>query len=202
MTAPSQTNGSERKSLRPTRVTVHSVLLSIVILGGLSGVVWAGRHAALREAATLWIVSDSPAPADAAAIFGGGLDFRPFAAARYYRGGLVPKILVSNTSANPAERLGVQSSNVRANMEVLEKLGLPGSAIQPFGSNLRDTYEEALALHDWVVRNGAHTILVPTDIFAARRFRWILHHVFGRDAVVLVTAVDPPDYSVLFVQMR
>jgi hypothetical protein len=107
----------------------------------------------------------------------------------------VSKILVSNTGASPSERLGVLRSHVRANMEVLEKLGVPGAAVQPFGSNLHDTYEEALALHDWAKHTGARTILVPTDIFAARRLRWIMRRVFGNDAVVLVPAIDPPDYT-------
>jgi uncharacterized SAM-binding protein YcdF (DUF218 family) len=149
----------------------------------------------LREAAAVWIVSDVAVPADAAVVLGGGLEYRPFAAADFYRRGLVPKILVSNIGASPAERLGVLRSHVRANMEVLEKLGVPGAAIQPFGSNLKDTYEEALALHDWAKQAGAHTLLVPTDIFAARRLRWMTHRVFGNDAVVLVPAIDPPDYS-------
>ena len=149
----------------------------------------------LREAAALWIVSDQPAPADAAAVFGGGLEYRPFAAAEYYRRGLVAKILVSNIGASPAERLGVLQSHVKGNVEVLRKLGVPAAAIETFGSNLKDTYAEAEALHDWALRTGARKILVPTDIFAARRLRWILHHVFGDGAVTLVPAVDVPDYT-------
>jgi uncharacterized SAM-binding protein YcdF (DUF218 family) len=166
--------------------------LAIVLLAAAT---WVARQALLRGAAAVWIVSDAPAPADAVAVLGGGLEYRPFAAADFYRRGLVSKILVSNVGAAPAERLGVLRSHVRANMEVLEKLGVPGAAIQPFGSDLKDTYEEALALHDWAKHAGAHTILVPTDIFAARRLRWILRRVFGGDAVVLVPAVDPPDYT-------
>ncbi len=69
-------------------------------------------------------------------VLGGGLEYRPFAAAEFYRRGLVPKILVSNIGAGPAERLGVLRSHVRANMEVLEKLGVLGAAIEPFGEHL------------------------------------------------------------------
>lgn len=156
---------------------------------------WLDRNAVLREAAAWWIISDQAAPADAAAVFGGGLEYRPFAAAEYYRRGLVPKILVSNIGSSPAERLGVLQSHVKANFEVLQKLGVPSTAIEPFGHNLTDTFAEATALHEWALRAGAHRILVPTDIFAARRLRWTLHHVFGDDAVTLVPAVDVPDYT-------
>ena len=195
MTASSEQTGIALATPRRPRrsLRIWTGLLAAVAL--LAAATWVGRQALLREAAAVWIVSDVAAPADAAAVLGGGLEYRPFAAADFYRRGLVPKILVSNTGASPAERIGVLHSHVRANMEVLEKLGVPGAAILPFGSNLKDTYEEAVALHDWATRASAHVILVPTDIFAARRLSWIMHRVFGADAVVLVPAIDPPDYT-------
>lgn len=195
MTASSEQSGIALAAPRRPRrgLRIGGGLLAAIVL--LSLATFIARHALLREAAAAWIVSDAAAPADAAAVLGGGLEYRPFAAADFYRRGLVSKILVSNIGAGPAERLGVLRSHVRANMEVLEKLGVPGAAIQPFGSNLKDTYEEAVALHDWAKRSGAHTILVPTDIFATRRLRWIMRRVFGNDAIVLVQAIDPPDYT-------
>jgi len=187
---------SEPAALRPrppsvTRRVLLTLVACIVILG-----LWAWRKPGplLRGAADLWIVSDGPASADAIAVFGGGLEYRPFAAADYYRRGLAPKILISNIGATPAEQLGVLQSHVRANREVLLMLGVPATAIEPFGEHLSDTFTEATALHEWALRNGAHRIMVPTDIFAARRLRWTLHHVFGNDAAILVPAINPPDY--------
>jgi uncharacterized SAM-binding protein YcdF (DUF218 family) len=187
---------SEPAVLRPRprnmmRRAFLAFLACIVILGLWA---WHERELLLRDAADLWIVSDEPAPADAIAVFGGGLEYRPFAAADYYRRGLAPKILVSNIGATPAERLGVLQSHVRANSEVLQKLGVPSTAIEPFGDHLSDTFAEATALHEWAVRNGAHRIIVPTDIFATRRLRWTLQHVFGNDAAILVPAINTPDY--------
>jgi hypothetical protein len=179
---------------RPCAITrrVLLVLIAAVAVLGLTG--WFEREAVLRDAADLWIVSDAPAPADVVAVFGGGLEYRPFAAADYYHRGLVPKILVSDVNASRAEALGVLKPHVEANIEVLQKLGVPAAAIEPFGRNLTDTYAEARALHDWAVRTGAHTIMVPTDVFAARRLRWTLHLVFGNDARILVPAIDPVNY--------
>ena len=59
-------------------------------------VVWTGRGWFLRAAVDLdqWIISDPLGPADAVAILGGGVTVRPFAAAQYYRQGLVTKILI------------------------------------------------------------------------------------------------------------
>ena len=195
MTARLET--SEPAVLRPRpRSMARRVLLALIACIAILALwVWLKPETFLRGAADLWIVSDEPAPADAIAVLGGGLEYRPFAAADYYRRGLAPKILVSNVGATPAERLGVLQSHVRANSEVLQKLGVPAAAIEPFGDHLSDTFAEAVALHEWAVRNGARRIIVPTDIFAARRLHWTLHHVFGNDAVTLVPALNPPEYQ-------
>jgi uncharacterized SAM-binding protein YcdF (DUF218 family) len=140
------------------------------------------------------IVSDAPAPADVVAVIGGGVEVRPFAAAAYYRDGLVRKILVSNARESPGEQLGVLLTDAAANRAVLLKLGVPSEAIESFGDNLRNTHDEAVALHDWATQHDIRRIIAPTEIFAARRSRWMLHHVFGEDATVLVPALDPPEY--------
>ena len=136
----------------------------------------------LRGAADLWI-SDEPAPADAIAVSAAG-SISAVCRGRLLSPWLAPKILISNIGATRAEELGVLQSHVRANSEVLQKLGVPAAAIEPFGDHLSDTFAEATALHEWAVRNGAHRIIVPTDIFATRRLRWTLHHVFGNDAAI------------------
>jgi uncharacterized SAM-binding protein YcdF (DUF218 family) len=181
---------------QPRRYSARRIVLGLAVcVTVLTAAGWIERQSLLRGAAAAWIISDQPAPADAVAVLGGGLEYRPFAAAEYFRRGLVPKVLVSNIGSSPAERLGVLESHVKANMEVLEKLGVPPTAIEPFGNDLKDTFAEANALHAWALRTGARRIIVPTDIFAARRLRWTLHRVFGNDAVTLVPAIDVPDYT-------
>ena len=195
MTVRLETNEPAALRPRPRSMTRRVLLAFVACIAMLALWAWRKPEPLLRGAADLWIVSDEPAAADAIAVFGGGLEYRPFAAADYYRRGLAPKILISNIGATPAERLGVLQSHMRANSEVLQKLGVPAAAIEPFGDHLSDTFAEAAALHEWAVRNGAHRIIVPTDIFATRRLRWTLHRVFGNDAVTLVPAVSPPDYQ-------
>jgi DUF218 domain len=140
-----------------------------------------GRDWLLLSAAELWIVSDPLGPADAVAVFGGGIADRPFAAAQYYRQGLVKKVLVSND---------VVMSGVVANQGVLLNLGVPASAIEIFGNALTNTHQEVLALRMWAERNNASSIIVPTEIFSARRVRWMLHRAFGREFVIRVIALD------------
>jgi uncharacterized SAM-binding protein YcdF (DUF218 family) len=168
------------------------VLLLLVALGLLA---WLDRVFFLERAAALWIVSDPVRSADAAVVLGGGVNDRPFAAARYYEAGLVRKILLSNEHEGPAEKLGVTKPDVIANREVLLKLGVPDSAIELFGRDLKNTHEEALALRDWARMTGAHSLIVPTEIFSTRRVRWMLHRALGDDVMLMVPALDSPEYG-------
>jgi uncharacterized SAM-binding protein YcdF (DUF218 family) len=147
-------------------------------VAGLGIGAWAGREWLLRSAVDLWIVSDPIGPADAVAVFGGGLADRPFAAAQYYREGLVEKILVDGPDSEAA----------------LLTLGTPAGAIETFGNALRNTHEEVLALRAWAERNNTCSIIVPTEIFSARRVRWMLHREFPSDCVIRVIALDPAQY--------
>jgi uncharacterized SAM-binding protein YcdF (DUF218 family) len=175
-----------RSSKRWRRLTAVFAVVAVLGIGA-----WVGRDWLLLSAADLWIVSDPIGPADAVAVFGGGIADRPFAAAQYYRQGLVEKILVSNGRQSPAEKRGVVMSNVAVTEGILLKLGVPASAIETFGHDLGNTHQEALALKAWAERNNACSIIVPTEIFSARRVRWMLHRVFGSECVVRVIALDP-----------
>jgi hypothetical protein len=144
---------------------------------------WVGGDWLLLAAADLWIVSDPIGPADAVALFGGGIADRPFAAAQYYRQGLVKKVLVSND---------VVMSGVAANEGVLLELGVPANAIEIFGNGLTNTHQEVLALRGWAEHNSTCSIIVPTEIFSARRVRWMLHRAFSSNCVIRVIASDLP----------
>jgi uncharacterized SAM-binding protein YcdF (DUF218 family) len=167
--------------------------LAVTAILGCAG--WFARAPLLHSLATAWVVSDPVGPADAAAVLGGGLEDRPFAAAEYYREGLVKKIIVTNVPEGPAEQLGVSPTQTALNTAMLVKLGVPAQAIVTIGNGLRNTHQEALALRGWALRSGARSLIVPTDVFAARRTRWILRRVFGGDGIkIRVPALVPPEY--------
>jgi uncharacterized SAM-binding protein YcdF (DUF218 family) len=194
MTASSERGAMPIPRARPRRLLLRATLgvFSLTVILGLAA--WFAREPLLRSAADLWIVSDQAVTADAVAIFGGGLESRPFAAAEYYKQGIVKKILVAGIGSSRAERLGVLQSHVDNNRRILLMLGVPETAIETFGSGLSNSYEEALALRGWATRAGARSIIVPTEIFAARRLRWMLHRVFADDVTIRVPALDPLDY--------
>ena len=158
---------------RPYRILTAFAVVAVLGVGA-----WADREWLLRSLAELWIVSDPIGQADAVAVFGGGLADRPFAAAQYYRYGLVKKVLVDGSDSEA----------------VLLTLGTPASAIETFGNALRNTHEEVLALRDWAARHNLRSIIVPTELFSTRRVRWTLHRAFPSDLEIRVVALDPSRY--------
>lgn len=181
---------------RPCRARWWRGLAALVVaLAALGAASWWGRAPLLRGLAEAWIASDPPSTADLVAVFGGGLETRPFAAAEYYRQGLVKRVLVSDDREGRAAKLGVVLSDAAAARQVLLNLGVRADAIQTFGAGLANTHDEALALRDWAVRHHVHAIIVPTEIFAARRIRWTLNRVFGDAVSIRVPVLDPPGYT-------
>ena len=161
----------------------------LLVLFGL----WLYHQLLLQNTAGLWVEYDSVEPADAVAIFGGGIKTRPSAAAEYFRQGLVPRILVSNVSSAVEPRSSL--SHTEQNLSELKKLGVPDSVVEIFGCNSSSTYQEALALKRWSLSKGARSVIVPTEYFSARRVRWITQRVFeGTGVVVRVPVIASLDY--------
>ena len=173
------------------------LMVVILVLTLLGAGVWVERELLLFGAAEVWIVSDPVSYADAAVVLGGGLDGRPFVAAKLYEQGLVKKILVSQVDDNsPAVAIGVSAGHTEANRQVLLKLGVPATAIDTFGMANKNTKDEAVALHAWAERHHSSAIIIPVEIFTARRVRWIFDREFsGQPAQIAVQSFDPPNYA-------
>jgi uncharacterized SAM-binding protein YcdF (DUF218 family) len=134
--------------------------------------------------------------ADVAAVLGGMIEMRPFAAADLYHRGVVKKIVVSNNEEGPAATIGAVQGHTETNRRVLLRLGVPENAIETFGRANKSTKDEAVALREWVARHGASSIIVPTEVFAARRVRWVFNREFaGRGIRIQVLSLEPPDYT-------
>jgi len=148
----------------------------------------------MRGAADLWIVSDPVTRSDAVVVLGGQIEVRPFVAAELYKRGLVTKVLVSQVAATRSS--GDIPGHSELTRQLLVKLGIPETAIEMFGEASRNTRDEAVALRNWAEARRVSRIIVPTEIFAARRLRWILSREFAESPVRLeVPAFEPPDYT-------
>jgi len=174
------------------RIVAIILLLAAVVAG-----VWFQRAPLLRGAANLWIVSDPWTQSDVVAVLGGDFEGRPLIAAEFYKKGLVPKVLVSQVAETPASEIGaIIPGHSELNRRVLLKLGVPDSAIEMFGQANRNTNDEAVALKDWADRHGVSRIVIPSEIFSARRVRWIFSRAFAGSSVRLtIASFEPRHYT-------
>lgn len=147
------------------RLTAATVLLVAVS-------VWIAAPLLLRSAASLWIVEDVPARATAIVILGGGPEYRPSAAARLYRDGWAPLVLVPRVAPSPLEELGVVSSEEGLTLAALDRLGVPQDAIESYGRDVTSTHDEAQAVKAWARGRTIDRLLIPTDPFHTRRVNW------------------------------
>ena len=173
------------------RPLIGMFVLATVVAGG-----WLLREPVSLGAADLWIVSDPVSRADAIVVLGGGLATRPFVAAELWRRGLADKILISQAPEERAVSMGAMPSHTELNREILLKLGVPAGVIETFGTANKNTREEAVALREWAERNAASVFIIPTEIFPARRVRWIFRREFsGTTVSIEVPSIEPPDYT-------
>jgi uncharacterized SAM-binding protein YcdF (DUF218 family) len=181
---------------RNKRRAVRLLLSIALLLVGLAIGAWLDRTAILQQLAGFWIISDPVTRGDAVVVLGGGLDLRKFIAADLYEKGLVSKVLVSQVAEGRSVPLIKLPGHTELNRTVLLSLGVPAAAIETFGTSNRNTMEEALTLREWAQRHGASTLIIPTEIFAARRVSWILRRAFsGQNVRIEVQSFEPENYS-------
>jgi len=153
--------------------------MTMAALGGFIISIWLGRELLLRGIASLWIISDPITHADAIVVLGGNYQLRPLVAADLYQRGFADKVLVSQTP----------------DRALLLKLGVPPNAVEDFGTANRNTRDEAVALREWAKRNAASVFIIPSEIFSARRVRWIFDRVLSGSGITIeVPSFEEPRY--------
>jgi uncharacterized SAM-binding protein YcdF (DUF218 family) len=131
------------------------------------------RAPLLLGAAKVWIVNDPLQKADAIAVLGGGLETRPFEAARLYQRGLAPVVLIMNQKPSPTATLGITPTEADLTRQVLIKQGVPESSVVLVGENITNTHDESNAVREWVSAHAARNLIIVTDLFHTRRVRWL-----------------------------
>ena len=154
------------------------------------------RAPLLTGLANAWIVNDPPVKADAIVVLGGGLETRPFEAARLYHQGLAPKILLMNVKLSPTTQLGITPPEKDLTRQVLLKKEVPDSDCITIGDAVASTHDEALAVRAWLATNHASRIIIPTDLFHTRRVRWLFRkELKGTGASALVAVAPTEQYQ-------
>jgi uncharacterized SAM-binding protein YcdF (DUF218 family) len=125
----------------------------------------------LSGLAQLWIVNEPAAKPGAIVVLAGKADARPFAAARLYREGKAPLVVVTATELTPTAKLGLTKPEITVTCEALISQGVPAEAIQIVGTNLTSLAAETRAVVRWANTENVRSLLVPTDPFHTRRAR-------------------------------
>ncbi len=171
-------------------------LLRVVCLFTLLGLGYCFRTPLLTGLANFWIVNEPPAKADAIVVLGGGLQYRPFQAAVLYHKGFAARILITDVRHRPTDQMGLTQPERRVTEQALLKQAVPKSAIVPVGKSVTTTFDEAVAVRDWVNTTGAKRLIIVTEIFHTRRARWIFRKVLRNTGTeILAVAAQPQEYQ-------
>ena len=149
------------------------VTVFCIILGG-AGIFLAGY----------WLQAgdeiDLSKKADAIVVLGGSY-FRPLYAAELYNQGAAPVVYVSRPiQRKDGELLKSVGVNLPLQEEIfdrlLQKKGVPGSAIKFFGKSVISTAQEALALKE-VLGNKSKTLILVTSPYHVRRAKMVFEDI-------------------------
>lgn len=176
------------------RLKFAAISLGLVAL--LFGLGWWQRAPLLKGAARLWVVAETPTPADAIVILGGGVELRTLKAAELYHAGFANRVLVMQPERTELNTLGLIVDQAALTTQLLKLKNVPDSAIVLLAPEVTSTLEEAEALAAWAKANGVHSLLVTTDLFHTRRARWILNRKLKEVGVdVKMMAVPQKKYD-------
>ena len=192
-------NGPANRPARSVSARIRGKLILGILVAAALGVAGAVvfRRPLLSGMAKCWVVNDPAPRADAIVILGGGLEDRPTAAAKLFHDGVAPTILYMDVHLGETARMGITLPERELTRRLLLTNGVPESALCLIGSSVTSTYDESRAVRAWVEKTGAHSIVIPTDLFHTRRARWIFRRELrGVDVAVHVEAVTPPAYSI------
>jgi uncharacterized SAM-binding protein YcdF (DUF218 family) len=126
------------------------------------------RAPLLTGLAEAWVVNEPVTKADAIVILGGGLENRPFAAAKLFHDGVAPQVLYMDVQPGPAEELGVSLPEKEQTRRILSSNSVPETAMTVIGAGVSSTFDESRAVRAWLEKAGAKSIVIPTDPFHTR----------------------------------
>lgn len=156
-------------------VALVVAVAAFAAVAGLRASAWLSASDTARPAAAIVVLGDDP--------------LRALTGADLYREGLAPQVLVS-APFRSARLVRLAQEGVGAPwfedgaVQLLQKHGVPARAIATFGTALKSTYAEGLALAPLIA--PGETVVVVTSPYHVRRARIILRDALpGREVLVV-----------------
>ncbi len=187
--APARGRRSDRVLTWPRTALVVTVLIAVVA----ACVVWGVRGLGA------WLVVEDPlAPAKAVVALGGEVPFRAMEAASVYRQGWASEVWLTRPPQGAGEaalhQLGIQVPSEDAyNRAVLERLGVPVTAIRVLSRPGQNTAQEVLVIAEELQRAGGGQVILVTSKPHSRRVRATWRALIGERAIVRYATSDPYD---------
>lgn len=162
-------------------MTTRGKVIGMLALGAAAAAVIGLGGPWLGSRAYAWLeASDAPAPSDLIVVPAGGSLDRLVTAARLYRAGLAPAILVTDPTGYPETQ-----------WSFLRQQGVPPFAIVPPARPSTSTREDAESTRQVIVRKKVTSILVVTSPYHCRRARLLMSSALaGLDVEVRVIASE------------
>lgn len=147
-----------------------------------------------------WLITADPLePAGAIVVFGGGVPFRAMEAARIYHKGFAPMVWVTQAALHEDDialaRLGISSIPGHLySKNVLERLGVPSTAIQTLPTPVANTADEVRCIAQAATSAHLSKVILVTSKYHTRRVS-ILWHILSAGNIVAIVryANDPSD---------
>ena len=175
---------------------LNRLLAALFVLGVLLIALFLFRAPLLRASADFWIVNQIVTNADAIVVLGGGLQTRPFFAAKLCQKGLAPRILLMNVKPDATTELGLTPTEQEQTRKILLAQGMCDTNLIEIGNRVASSYDESPAVRDWVKQTGATRLIIPTDLFHTRRLSWLYaKELAGMNVEVIVVAVPQREYT-------
>jgi uncharacterized SAM-binding protein YcdF (DUF218 family) len=135
---------------------------------------------------------DDPAPSDAIVVLLGGPGHRPETAAKLYRQGLAPVVLVCSSGYGS----DVHLDETEMYLATLTRLGVPRAAVRVLPGRVTSTREEAQRVRGLVQSRPIRRIIVVTTAFHTARARWVFRRVLrGTGIDVRMAAAEHPQFN-------
>jgi uncharacterized SAM-binding protein YcdF (DUF218 family) len=154
---------------------------------------YAFRSQILTGIADLLVVNDPLQPADIIFVLNGDYNTRPFRASELYEKGLAPVIIITKAESLPAEKLSLVPNNTDVSIGVMKALGVPPEKIVvlPVEGGTTSTFDEAIALRQYIESHNVHSLILLTSAFHTRRAKWIFDRELSGLPVRLEVAAVP-----------
>ena len=164
------------RRVRPRRAA--GCALAVLGLGALG--LWLCPRG-LVAAARFLDVSGCPASVDYALVLGGDVSNRPFAAAAMYRAGRARAVVVTRTVWLPEVEDGLLPPEEELATRVLQTEGVATADIAVLPGRVGSTYDEAVALSEFLAGRPESTVAVVSTSYHLRRARWIFRRILDAE---------------------